>query len=254
MGRYDKIKVYNNGSWRTPNRIRVYKNGWQDLGTNDSSNTKTLYVRHNNRFRRATLNKKTTTTVTDRWATGPFKVWPINGYCSRPDAGYPFELHIDNIRHTVNADSDIFYANNDSWSSYITIVWLADGRIRFRTCYNGAVRETYSQNSVGINQSVSLSCATYVENGVARQALSFNGVWSGGQSTSMMSHGSFPNTVCGGGIQMRGNLTVKGSSYSGGSIYGNTRTFNTSTASGSDGYNYQDVSHHETTTTNVTWE
>ena len=254
MGRYDKIKVYNSGSFVQPNRIRVYNNGWQDLGTDDSANTQTLAVRHNGEFKRATLNKKTTTTVTDRWATGPFKVWPISGYCSRPDIGYPFEIHISNMRHTDAVDSDIFYAHNSDWSSYITIVWLADGRIRFRTCYNGIYRETYSNNAVGVNQSASLSCATYNDNGVARQALSFNGNWSGGGGTSMMSQGNFENTVCGANIQMRGNITIKGCTYSGGNHYANTRTFDTSYASGSDGYNYQDVVHHESSSTSVTWE
>ena len=45
MGRYDKIKVYNNGSFVQPKRIRVWNNGsWLDLGSNDSDNKRSLYV------------------------------------------------------------------------------------------------------------------------------------------------------------------------------------------------------------------
>lgn len=254
MGRYDKIKVYNNNAWRAPSKIRVYQNGWQDLGDSNSSNTQTLYVQHNNEFKRATLNKKTTTRVTDSWATGGFSVLPLNGYNSRPDAGYKFAFSIDNMRHTNGVDSNIFTAHNDDWSSYIQITWLSDGRVRFKTCYNKTTRETISNNAVGLNQSVGFACETYMDNGVARQALSFNGVWSGGQSTSMMSHGSFPNTVGDGNIQFRGTMRVRGSSYVNGTISPNYREFNTSSANGSDGYNYSGVTHHENPTTTVTWE
>lgn len=58
-GRYDdRIKVYSNGSWHTVSRIRVYANGaWQDLGTNDSANTRQLYAKNGNGQIRITRNR-----------------------------------------------------------------------------------------------------------------------------------------------------------------------------------------------------
>ena len=60
MGRYDKIRVYDNG-WKQPSRIRVMKNGsWVDLGDNDSTNNTdfNVYKLSSSKFVRATLNKK----------------------------------------------------------------------------------------------------------------------------------------------------------------------------------------------------
>ena len=63
MGRYDKIRVYDNG-WKQPSRIRVYKKGvgWVDFGANNSDNNKDInvYKKSSNNFIRATLNKKVT--------------------------------------------------------------------------------------------------------------------------------------------------------------------------------------------------
>lgn len=63
MGRYDKIKVYDNG-WKQPSRIRIYKKGtgWVDFGANDSDNKSDInvYKKSSNDFVRATLNKKVT--------------------------------------------------------------------------------------------------------------------------------------------------------------------------------------------------
>ena len=61
MGRYDKIRVYDNG-WKQPSRIRVYKKdvGWVDFGDNNSDNNKDInvYKKSSNNFIRDTLNKK----------------------------------------------------------------------------------------------------------------------------------------------------------------------------------------------------
>ena len=62
MGRYDKIRVYDNG-WKQPSRIRVMKNGsWVDLGDNDSTNNTdfNVYKLSSSKFVRATLDKKVT--------------------------------------------------------------------------------------------------------------------------------------------------------------------------------------------------
>lgn len=60
-GRYDdRLKVYKNGTWYNAKRVRVYKNGWIDLGDDQSDNTKSLYVYKDNSRVRVTRNKSVT--------------------------------------------------------------------------------------------------------------------------------------------------------------------------------------------------
>lgn len=251
MGRYDKIKVYNNNAWRAPNRIRVYQNGWQDLGTNDSDSTKTLKVRYNNAFRRVTLNKKTTTTVTDRWATGNFKVLPANGYNSWPDNGRPFSFSIDSMEKTTSgAQVRIFNFWTSASGSYINIVWDTDGYIRAYFAYNGNVRTITSAVSYGANTRISFSLATRNNTYGAYCDMYVNGNWSGGYVNSL-SYGSADNLVGDGNLKLRGALRVSGYDSGGGA---HSVAIDMNTASGSNGSTYQDVPHHETTTTTVTWE
>jgi hypothetical protein len=59
MGRYDgRLKVYHNGTWKNVQQLRVYRNGsWIDFGNNESSITKSLYVRQNGSDKRITRNR-----------------------------------------------------------------------------------------------------------------------------------------------------------------------------------------------------
>lgn len=252
MGRYDKIKVYNNGSWHTPNRIRVYKNGWQDLGTNDSSNTKTLYVRHNNRFRRATLNKKTTTTVTDKWALGGFTALPENGFNSWPDNGRPFKFSIDSMKKTTNsAQVRIFHFWTNVAGSYINIVWDTDGYVRAHFGYAGyAEKVVTSAVPVYANQAVGLSLETYNNTYGAYCGMSLNGNWSGGYVNSI-SYGSASNAVGDGNIQFRGNLKISGYDSGGGA---HSIAFNASDAATGTTSQYRNLTHQQTSVTTTTWE
>lgn len=61
MGRYDKIRYWNGSTWVQPNRVRVWTgSAWQDYGTNDSSNTNSIYVWDGSSWKRKTLNKTLT--------------------------------------------------------------------------------------------------------------------------------------------------------------------------------------------------
>lgn len=251
MGRYDKIKVYNNGSWHTPNRIRVYKNGWQDLGTNDSSNTKTLYVRHNNQFRRATLNKKTTTTITDKWAVGGFTALPENGFNSWPDKGRPFKFSIDSMKKTTNGSQvRIFHFWTSASGSYIKIVWDTDGYVRAHFSYAGAERTVTSSNAIGANQAVSFSIETWNNTYGAYATMYLNGVWAGGYVNSI-SYGSASNYVGDGNIQFRGNLKISGYDSGGGA---HSISFNASDAATGSTSQYRSLTHQQTSVTTTTWE
>lgn len=63
-GRYDnRLRVYKDGTWYNAKRVRVYKNGWIDLGDDQSDNTKSLYVYKNDSRVRVTRNKNVTSRV-----------------------------------------------------------------------------------------------------------------------------------------------------------------------------------------------
>lgn len=252
MGRYDKIKVYNNGSWKTPNRIRVYNNGWQDLGTNDSSNTQALYVRHDNKFKRATLNKKTTTTITDKWAVGGFTVLPENGFNTWPENGRPFKFSIDSMKKTTNdGQVNIFHFWTNNSGSYIKIVWDTDGYVRAHFGYAGSGEKVVtSAVPVYANQVASLSLETYKNTYGAYCGMTLNGNWSGGYVNSI-SYNNASNAVGDGNIQFRGNLRVSGYDSNGGA---HSVAFNTSDAATGSTSQYRNLTHQQTSATTVTWE
>lgn len=251
MGRYNKIKTYYNGSWRTPNRIRVYNNGWQDLGTNDSYNTKTMKVRNGNSFVRCTLNRQDTTSITDRWANGSFSLLPANGYNFCPiifgyNYGAPWYFRAT-IRKTASVNQNVFYSGYGS--SYIQVVWLADGKIQVTTAYGGGSSTVTSSNSVGINTDVYLNI--YANELSNTLYIVFNGVTTSGTVNYTFLDARATNIVGDTYMQFRNNLSAKGASHD--TDYRYTASFDASYASGTDNNQYKDVIHKETTTTNTSW-
>lgn len=256
MGRYDKIKVYNNGSWHTPSRIRVYNNGWQDLGTSTSDNTKTMKVRSGSSFQRCTLNKRTQTVVTDRWAQGRFNLLPASGYCrcsKSSGAGNINWYFRAVIEKTTSAEQHIFYCGTGGspespGSNYVRVTWLGDGRIRVDTAYNSSVSTMYSSNSVGANQQVYLN--VYSNAGSYACVIEFNGVVTSSNLYTAFRFNGCTTTVGSSNTKIRGTLSAAGCSYS--DIC--SCSFDASTASGSNGYSYANVNHQESTRTDVWYE
>ena len=253
MGRYNKIKTYYNGSWRTPNRIRVYNNGWQDLGTNDSYNTKTMKVRNGNSFVRCTLNRQDTTSVTDRWANGSFSILPAAGYCFCPilygtNYGAPWYFRCT-MRKTAAVDQNIFYCGNGT--SYLQIIWRSDGKVQVSVNYGGYNYTLVSNNSVSINTDVYLNVYANVLSNVIY--IEFNGITTSGSNSNYISFldGRATNVVGDTYMQFRNNLSAAGCSYD--TDYRYSVNFNTSYASGTDNSQYTGVTHKETTTTETTW-
>ena len=110
MGRYDKIKVYKNGSFVQPKRVRVWNNGsWLDLGDNDSTNTRSLYVYKNGSKKRATLNKTTHYHAGTSYRHGSVEVLGGNT-CFSPNSSYANTefLFTAYIRRTNSGSKNIF--------------------------------------------------------------------------------------------------------------------------------------------------
>ena len=257
MGRYDKIKVYHNGTWKTPKQIRVYSGGsWKDLGTDTSYSTKKIQVRNNNDFVTCTLNRRDETVVTDSWAQGPFQLLPIDGYNRyAPGAACHFRATIEK---TEDVDQVLFYNGKGTPSSpgnsYFMIKWLANGTIQAsaKDTHHGDTT-TYtvtSSNAVLKNHEVYLN--VYNNKGNLKCYIEFNGVKTSSHGFAASLVSGTTNQVGDTYVKFRYSLSVCGCTYKNTQV--NTALFNASTASGTDSANYTGVTHHETTTTNVYYE
>lgn len=260
MGRYDKIKVYNGSSWVQPSRIRIFaNNAWQDLGTNDSSITKTLYVQKNNAWTRATLNRTVVTVPGESYAAGDgFQVLPANGYCYCPNSDYSNNatwFFRATIRKVADGDLNVFYIADGSWTNYLHIKWLNDGRIQVTVaCSWGSGTKTITtSNAVGKNTWVYLNVTA--NKGSYYMNVIFNGVTTGGSMGRTFRVSGASNWVGSSGVHFKNGFEIQGTAYYGSNGYGTTnyRSINLSTASGSSG-NYSGVDHVDATTTKVEWK
>lgn len=90
-GRYDdRLKVYKDNAWHNAKRVRVYKNGWVDLGDDQSSNTKSLYVYKNgNRIRitRDRHDEQKSRTVGAGYHQGSWNITTRQQYCFNNTGG-----------------------------------------------------------------------------------------------------------------------------------------------------------------------
>ena len=258
MGRYDKIKVYNNGSWVQPNQIRVYNNGWQDLGTNSSYNTKSLQVRKNNAFVRATLNRRDEQVVTDRWAEGRFKLLPASRYCrcSNNSSGtlrYNWYFRTT-VEKTTDSEQYLFYCGTGGspespGKHYVRVTWQSNGKIRLDAAYDGNVKTLTSSNAVGKNTPVYLN--VYSNAGSYNAYIVFNGVTTSGKVASSFMYNGCTTTVGDTYTKIRNNLAAAGVD---GSKNTGSCSFNASYANGTDNSQYKGVTHRESTRTDVYWE
>lgn len=231
MGRYDKIKVYNGSNFVKPSRIRVYRDGaWRDLGLDDSSNTAPMYVRKNNAFIRATLNKQINTHYLEAYTIGQFKILPEDRWGVNPTK-YAWNFQ-GTIEKTVNQDVHVFKSNATTNTSHLTITWLADGRIRIqaKTTYgSGTTGTTYSSNAVMAGNKVNLR--VYWNKGSTTCYIVFNGV-----TTSKAFHYAWEvskstNLVGDTRLKFYGTVSVTGVKYS--NIV-TTTTFNASSTNAAD--------------------
>lgn len=77
MGRYDKIRYWNGSAWVQPSQVKMWNgSAWVDYGTNDSSNTNSIYSYNGSGWQRFTRNKKITNTSTLNYK---YLRSPING-------------------------------------------------------------------------------------------------------------------------------------------------------------------------------
>ena len=135
MGRYDKIRVYNNG-WKQPSRIRIYKKGtgWVDFGTNTSSNNNTINVKKSSGFVRATLNRKDTEkseTLYRGYHVGAYGLGTKQAYCFNNSGGASNKRFYAKMVVKANGACRLFdfYADYVDCSLYVGI--KSDGTVYY---------------------------------------------------------------------------------------------------------------------------
>lgn len=257
MGRYDKIQVYDNNAWHIPKQIRVYHNGaWQDLGRDDSYSTKEIKVKSGENFIRCTLNRRDETVISDQYIQGTFNLLPANGYCRHATkADWYFRATIERTRD--DSDVAIFYCGNgnlNGWGrSYIVIQWLANGKIRVTTAYNGVAVSMTSTNAVAKNTAVYLN--VYSNRGSTMCYIDFDGVTTSGNLTSTFNISNAINIVGESGLKVRGMLSACGTNYVNANTFEtHVCSFNANTASDTDWANYTNVNHVEHSSVIVHYE
>lgn len=148
MGRYDKIRCWNGSSWVQPSQMYVWNgSSWVDFGTNDSDNTRTMYAWDGSSWVRRTLNRQVNYGA---------KEWVVTG------SGWGGSMEAKDIGANVNQNAFNFYfyclkdADNDKTVAYYgdteygwEILWLADGRLRWRCFYKGGYSQSYTSNYRG---------------------------------------------------------------------------------------------------------
>lgn len=163
MGRYDRIRVYQDG-WKQPTRIKVYSGGWKDLGAATGYTTTPLYAFRSGSAIRATLNREDYTVTGEHYSygIGAFKEGLTEGgaygvhygeFCWNPgSADWPSYI-AGTIRKTSDTDQVVFKSSDyNSTNNYVQVIWQADGRLRFDVRYNGnTVKSLTSSNAVSAN-------------------------------------------------------------------------------------------------------
>ena len=216
MGRYDKIKVYYNSSWHTPNQIKVYKEGtgWVDLGTADSDSTKRIEVLNANgyRWQRVTLNKQTNWVQDgEPYTTGMFNLLPVTGYNFDPRRN---DFYMDvTIRKTASGHQQVFISGTNHGSndeSFFIVTWLNDGRIQVKSHERGGNTYTLeTDNAVADNQWTRLIISQPKSNSTV-MSVTFNGQTKTGTMYGRWSDSWSYNNVGAGAIQFTGYFRIQG--------------------------------------------
>lgn len=225
MGRYDKIKVYD-GAWKTPNSISIYTSeGWKFFGYNNSEETKPLKV-FKTPYNLVTCTKHIVynTVETDKRVVGSgpstsfgghnysyyFQLLPLNGYCN-----YSRKRQFDfqcTVKKTDDAEANLFYSGTRG-NVYISIRWLANGKIRLSTKYEGYSETSFeTSNSVGAGAEVDLHIYS---NASSKWTIVFNGTVTTGGNYNNFLVSNAVNYVGDYNIMFTNLFRLIGSQYSG---------------------------------------
>lgn len=250
MGRYDKIKYWNGTAWVNPSQIKTWNGtAWVDYGTNDSSNTNSIYGYNGSGWQRFTLNKTVTNTSTLNYKyvrgqinTNTYGYFANARYYSSGGYYHLWRQFLGYVRVVYSGNCRLWGAwvgsgtGNTSSGNWDDCNLISTGYIRYNTTYNGTQSvmwsyQTMSRNawhylnmtSGGVyNSSASNANGRYmrvsIDNGTVYNLRSANG---GSTSKGAGALYSYYNTwvrLGGTSTDFRGTITFKGCCYS---KYGN---------------------------------
>lgn len=215
MGRYDKIKVYDGSSWRTPSRIRAnYGGSWLDFGSNtDTSARRILRVRKSSGMVTCTKHAVVSpSTTSDYHIVGSFKVLPDNGFCFQSQKSeFLFEC---TARKTSSGNKRLFFSGTGTGNSdsYIKVTWLENGKIEVVGRHNGSTSTITSSNAV-----TALNTDAYIKVSAPKNAdnyvnitVNLNGTTVSGINYRRFNYQSVYNNVGDSGIEFRNTVRVIG--------------------------------------------
>lgn len=199
-----------------------FRGEWVDLGANASGNKRTMYVYDGSSWLRKTLNQQLTTNYGDkytfnnsggylylndqRWFNLNQNSFYFRSYVAKDSAG---DRAIASFKNTTNTAG---------WS----IVWLADGRIRWETRYNSTSYYSYSSNYLPATGTYYEVVIDFPNTGTGAGNMYWNGVWSSANRSGR--HQMSANYLVLGtwGVWHRGYVRCKGIDSGGGyhDVYG----------------------------------
>lgn len=241
MGRYDdRFKVYHDGAFKNVKQLRVWNGlSWLDFGNNDSSSTRSLFVRNSSGGNsRVTRNREVYTIPGEVYGEGQFQLLPVYNfqfYNYSDSKGGDFNFN-GTFRKTSGGDVDLYHAYRtaDPSRNYIKITWMNDGRIRVMTKFGEYSNTVYSKNAVGNN--VWVNIRVYSNKSMANNRINivFNGVSSLNLYAlcSLLGSSFVTNQVLSPGVQFKNTLTITGGGYT---SPNNTRAITPNGSGGSSG-------------------
>lgn len=264
MGRYDKIKVYNGSEWVQPSRIRVYNNGsWKDFGLDQSGNTSSLHVRHENAWRRVTLNRKETVIPGESYSKDSFELLPASSYGFNPSYGVSdFKLEFV-ARKTTDTTMVVFRSGNSTNKCLFKLEWLDTGAFKITVATQYQATATYSRTTnatVPANTWADVKIRAYKEtdpdsrNWQGKLSITING------TTQIMTGFWYywaivnaTNTVGQTGLQFKDTFFIQAHTFINPTKSGTKQvTINMNEASGATS-NHTAISHVDTSSTEITW-
>ena len=233
MSRYDRIKVFHNNQWKTPNDIKVY-NGttWVSLGGNEehTHTGKELKVKKDNNWVRVTNDwiNDTTTVVDYVQSNGSINILDAKQYCYCPSAPgsdawlnkkWRFHVH---VKKDSNSNYTLLSIRNNSGygenGTHIKVVWQSDGKIYVEAKYtaSGTLYSIISNHAVNANTWLDLDI-------VQDKDSDYMHIYMNGQETSRAMYGAFAVSNVDGvlgsdGVHFKDNIYLEGgtaASYTG---------------------------------------
>mgnify|MGYP006908800802 CR=1 FL=1 len=257
-GKYDRLKVYHNGSWVTPYSCKVYHAGsWWSLGNYDSEasyNSKQLYVEYRNTCAKVTKTRNDYYTYEDPRIEGRFNLLPAGqyNYCTKVTGNssvrnqkFYFEAYIE---RTQAVEQEIFF--NGRSNQFVRIKWLQDGRIQMQAKWADRVTVYHAESENAVQEPYrSVHLIISFDAGNRTGTCNFNGYTTPNFKVDTAEAYIANSTTTVGDTYMRFRSTfhVIGGANDNNTSTTDTLTLNASTMNGTDGYRYSNVNGNKTT-------